>query len=267
MAITTLDQAIAGMKYPQEFIKAVTPTLVAGRPHSLLYLGGTPGASAHQNVGLTGTGLTSLAGQIPFQNPVSGNTYLARLQAAATIPGTLMLCDRLWNGNMIPITGGTGTVNSGLFPARDANGLTDGTQVLLACEIGLTGTAAGTPTITVGYTNTSGTVERVATNVIATVASSAIGAFYPIGLQAGDAGVRSIQYFNLSATWTSGIAMLVAYRVLARLELMSAFVPNAIDALTAGFPRLYNNTVPFLVFIPSTTTASNIMGHMIYTQG
>ena len=44
-------------------------------------------------------------------------------------------------------------------------------------------------------------------------------------------------------------------------------VPNAIDALTSGFPRIYDDSVPFLVFIPSTTTASVISGHMVVTQG
>ena len=72
---------------------------------------------------------------------------------------------------------------------------------------------------------------------------------------------------TLSATMTSGSVSLVAYRVLARLELTVANVPNAIDALTSGFPRIYDNTVPFLIFIPSTTTASNIIGHVIWTQG
>jgi hypothetical protein len=32
-------------------------------------------------------------------------------------------------------------------------------------------------------------------------------------------------------------------------------------------PRLYDNTVPFLVFLPSTTTAPTISGQLIVTQG
>jgi hypothetical protein len=57
------------------------------------------------------------------------------------------------------------------------------------------------------------------------------------------------------------------YRVLATLELTGAFVPNAVDAITGGFPQLYNGSVPFLIFIPSTTTTSNISGSVTYTQG
>jgi hypothetical protein len=87
-----------------------------------------------------------------------------------------------------------------------------------------------------------------------------------MALQAGDVGVQLIQSLGLSVSWISGTISLVAYRILARLELM-AQIPNAIDALTSGFPRLFDNTVPFLIFIPNTTTTSNITGHVIWTQG
>lgn len=159
MAITTLDGVLAGALPPVTFMKAATPTLVAGRPHSLFYLAGMPGAAVAPTPGLAGAALTSYAGQLPFSNPPSGNSYLARLQAQATIAGTL------------------------------------------------------------------------------------------------------------SATWTSGAASLVAYCELARLELTAANVPAAIDAVTSGFPRLFGNTVLFLIFTPSTTTASNIAGQLVVTQG
>jgi hypothetical protein len=255
------------MQYPREFIKAATPTLVAGRPHSLFYLAGVPGAAVAPTPGLAGAALTTYAGQLPFTNPVSGNSYLARLAAQATIAGQVLLCDRLWHNSGITITQTTAhTVNSATWPARDAAGSTNGEHVLIGVEVS-TATGAGTPTLTIGYTNQAGTASRTGTNAVATVASSAIGAFYPIGLQAGDSGVRSVQTFTLSATWTSGTIHLVAYRILARLSLTAANVPNSLDAVVGGMPRLYDNSVPFLLFIPSTTTASNITGHAIWSQG
>ena len=129
------------------------------------------------------------------------------------------------------------------------------------------GNRNGNATITVSYTNQSNSSGKSGTNSVATAASSAIGAFYPIGLAAGDTGVRSVQTLTLSATWTSGAMSLVAYRVLARLDLSSANTPNSLDAVTGGMPRMYNNTVPFLLFIPSTTTASTVSGHAIWSQG
>jgi len=318
-----------------EFVKAVTGTLVAGRPHSLFYLGGRPPAAAQPTPGLKGAALTSYANSLAFTNPASGNTYVARLQAAAPMGGTLLLCDRLWhnsgytitvttaqlsgntitsssvanptvittsanhpfaNGDVVNIqghtgstpavsgsytisnvtaasftvpvnvtTGGTGGTVGLALPARDANGAIAGEQVYLGVEASAN-VGAGVPTLTVAYTNTVG-AAKTATNIIATVASPIAGAFHPIGLAAGDTGVQTIQSLTLSATWTSGTIHLVAYRVLARLELTLANVPNAADALTGGFARAHNNTVPFLIFIPQTTTSSNIAGHVIWTQG
>lgn len=92
MAITTLDGALAGMKYPREFTKAATPALVVGRPHSLYYLAGMPGAASAPTPGLNGEALTSSTGQIGFTNPPGGqNTYLARFQGQSTVAGTLLL--------------------------------------------------------------------------------------------------------------------------------------------------------------------------------
>jgi hypothetical protein len=353
MAITTIDQVLAGMQQPREFAKAVTGTMVAGRAHSLWYLGGIPPAaaiptnivitsnsianptvvltaSAHGMVsndqvsisgvitsvpnidgiytityvdtthfsipvnvttagtggvcycynkgagsgtaGLIGitqiTGATLASGQLPFTNPVAGNTYLARLQAMCTIPGTLMLCDRLWeNSGISPIKATEQAfTGSAQIPARDQNGANAGVGVYAGVEVAVV-TGAGTPTLTVKYTNTLGTSGKTGTNVVATVATSIAGTFHFIGLAAGDLGVQKAESITLSATWTTGTIQVVLFRVLARLELTAANIPNAIDALTAGFPRLYDNTVPFLIFIPSTTTTSNVVGHAIWSQG
>ncbi len=60
---------------------------------------------------------------------------------------------------------------------------------------------------------------------------------------------------------------LVAYRVIASLELAAGGLPNAVDALTSGMPKLYDGTVPFLLFIPQTTTTTQVAGTVVYTQG
>ena len=266
MAITTLDGALAGMQWTRHFAKNVTGTMVAGRPWSLWSLAGNPGAGTFDNT-LGGVALTSNNGQINFTNPSSGNTYLARLQGQATIAGTLMLVDRLWHNGGFSITTTTAqTVNSATFPARDADGSTNGKGVLVGIEVSAAcGAAAPAPTLT--YTNQAGTGSRTASLWFPTANSPAIGSFFPFGLMSGDTGVRSIQSLTLGTSWVSGTINLVAYRVLASLELTGAFVPNAIDALTSGFPRLYDNTVPMLIFIPSTTTTSNISGSVVWTQG
>lgn len=268
MAITTVDQLLAAMLPPVTFAKAVTPSLTAGRPFSLFYLAGMPGASVAPTPGLAGAALASYAGQLPDPDPVSGkNTHLARFQGASTVTGTLILADRLWHNSGLSLTSTAAqTINSVAWPARDANGTSNGSQVLIGLEV-TTATGSGTPTLTMNYTNSAGVAGRTGTNIFPTGATSAVGSFYPIGLGAADTGVRSIQSFTLSATWTSGAASLVAYREIARLELTSPTVPNAIDAITSGMPRLYGDSVPFLLLIPSTATTSYISGQVVWAQG
>lgn len=267
MAITTLDGAIAGMQYPRTFAKAVTGTMVAGRPHTIFYQAGMPGAATAPAPGMSGAALTSYSGQIPFSNPSSGNTYLARFQGQATIAGTLVLADRLWHNSGITVTTTTAqTVNSVEFPARDVNGTVNGEGVMVGLEVRVaTGAGAATPTIL--YTNSADANTKTGAMIVPYAASSIAGTFYPFSLAAGDTGVKSIQSVTLGVSMTSGSIHLVAYRELARLELTGANIPSAIDAITSGFPRLFDNTVPFIFFIPSTTTTSNISGSIVYTQG
>lgn len=267
MAITSLDLALAGEDPLEWYSKAVSGTLVAARPFSPFYLAGVPGAAAAPTPGLAGAALTTYAGQIPVPT-ASGNTHLSYFQGISSAQaGGLMLADRLWHNSGFTITIATAqTVNSAAWPARDKNGSTNGAGVYLGVEVSAA-TGAGTPTITVSYTNSDGTAGRTGTNSVATVASSAAGTFYPIGLQAGDVGVRSVQTLTLSATWTSGTIHLVAYRPISVLSLSAAGIPASINAVTGNMPRLYDNSVPMLIYTPQTTTTTQISAAVKFTQG
>jgi hypothetical protein len=210
-----------------------------------------------------------IAGAIPYIDPPGGqNGYLARFQATTGgSAGMVFLCDRIWDNGGINITSTSlQAIASPTWPARDNTGTTNGVGVLLGVEVSAT-TGAGTPTLTLGYTNSSGTASRTATNIDATVASSLLGTFYRIGLQAGDYGVQSVQSITLSATWTSGTINVVAYRVLAALEMSAQQNGFAIDAVTGGFPQLFNGCTPFGIFIATATTTTNLFGHFVACQG
>ncbi len=267
MALTTIDQMHAGMQPARECIKAVTGTLVAGRHMSLFYLAGIPAAAAAPAPGIGGAVLTSYAGQLPFTNPASGETRLIRFAGMSTQAGELWLCDRLWHnsGINITLTSEQTFTSSAQIPSRDVNGSNAGEGVQMAVEVsGATG--AGTPTLTGKYTNQSGTAGRTGTNLVATVASSIAGTFHPLALQAGDTGIQKAESLQLSATWTSGTIHCVLYTILARLPLLAG-IGNALDSLQTGFRKMWDNTVPFLVFVPNTTTTSNISAHAIWSQG
>jgi len=133
MAITSLDGIIAGFKPIRVFDKALSGTLVAGRPHSYWGVAGIPGAGSYDTT-LNGVTLSSTSamvnGQIPFTDPSSGNSYLSRLVGGATQYGTLVLADRLWHNGGYTITS-TSAQNSTTptWPARCADGTTNGDGV------------------------------------------------------------------------------------------------------------------------------------------
>lgn len=268
MAITTLDGVIAGCQTPKFFYKALSGALVGGRTYTPFYAAGIPGAAVAPTPGLAGEALTTYAGQIPFSNPGSGTSYLARFVGLSSgQSGQIMLVDRLWHNSGITITStASQTVNSVAYPARDENGTTNGEGVLLGVEVS-TATGTNAPTITVTYTNSDNTGSRTGTNIVATSATSPIGTFYPIGLQAGDKGVRSVQSITLSASWTSGTIHLVAYRVLSVIQIGAGGTSTAVDVVTGGMPQMFNNTVPFLLFVPSGTASTSLQGSMTVTQG
>jgi hypothetical protein len=281
MAIASLDAALAGARPSVAFGKVATGALIAGQPRSLWYLAGNPGAGAAAANTAGGVVTTSsTAGALSHGNPASGEAHLMTLTAGSSgQAGTLLLCDRLLQiqGN----SGGTAidetlttsqTINSTTLPARCPTSATDDTPstngygTLVGVEVAAA-TGAGTPTITIGYTNDAGTTSRTATNLDAATATAAVGSFYRISRQAGDTGVRSIQTYQQSATWTTGQVNLVMYQVLAAIPLIAAGVPSQADLFALGLPRIYNNACLFWLFVPSTTTTGIISGVMSETHG
>lgn len=268
MAITTLDGVISGMRPPEEIFKIGVTMQSAGIWHSTFYQNGRPGAAAAPTVSVTGAALSTYAGQVPWSDPVSGNTYLARFEASPQNAGAAMLADRLWHNAGLTVTVLTSqSVNSAAFPARDRDGSTNGENVLVAMEVtGTLGNAAGITNCTMVYTNSAGTGSRTATLAIIPTTAQA-GTFLPFALQAGDTGVRSVQTIALNTSLVSGSISLVAYRQVAMVPCPQENVGAAVDAISSGFPRLYNGSVLFVCWLPSVTAPTNLSGQVIVTQG
>jgi hypothetical protein len=151
------------MGSPQPFIKIGAAT-VAGRFYSPFYVTGFPGAAATPAPGLAGAALTTYAGQLPFSNPITGNSYLARFSAVSSATGRLMLCDRLWHNSGIATNSTAAqTVNSVTWPARDALGNTNGEDVLVGVEV--TAATTNNSNCTMSYTNSAGTAARTSVAV------------------------------------------------------------------------------------------------------
>ena len=270
MAITSTSNIVAGFQPICSFGKALSGTLVVGRPHTYWGVAGVPGAGTWDNT-LNGVVLSSTSapvlGQLHCTDPVSGNQHLSTVVASATQSGTLWILDRLWHNGGITITSTSSqSITSPTWPARDDNGATLGDGLLCGVEVS-SATGAGTPTITIGYTNSANTSGRTATNWVPTVASSIAGTFYPVGLQSGDKGIRSIQSITLSATWTSGTINVVVYRILGMILINQPSGGGMVDGITGGLGQMFNGTVPYFVFLPTATTSSSIWGAAVYTRG
>lgn len=268
MAITTVDGIVAGLQVPQPFFKVGATMEAVGVLHSLFYTTGVPGAATAPTPGLAGAALTAYAGQIPYTNPSSGNGYLAGVNVNATLVGTLLVCDRLWHNSGFTMTTTTAeTVNSVAFPARDKAGTTNGDGVLVGLEVSTATTNAGAITnTTMSYTDQGGTAGNTAT-ITSFPATAVAGTFVPFQLAAGDTGVRSIQSLTKGTSYGGGTMHLVAYRVLATIPVNPANAGLMADYASVGFPRLYDNTVPFLLWRPSATTAVTVQGEVLYAHG
>jgi hypothetical protein len=268
MSITTTDGVLAGMLPVRDFGKGATGTLVAGRPFSTWYLKGFPGAGVASTAGVTGEILTSpVQGQIGFDNPALGNSYLAFLKGQATQPGMLMLVDRIWQNSGVSMTTTTEQTftSSVQIPARDNNGTNLGEGVFAGIEV-ITAAGAAAPTITLKYLNTAGQT-KIATNLTPTTTTSPAGTFYMMGLAQGDYGIQKAVSLTLSTSWLSGSISVVLYRIIARLPLTTSNIPNMVDCLSGGFDRIYDNSVLQLIFIPQTTTNTYINGSVGICQG
>lgn len=272
MAIGTLAAVLAGMQAPVLFTKAALGTGVANKCYSYWGGAGAPGGGAFDTT-LNGVVLSASsgvpAGAIPHYDPPGGTlAYLARLTAVANSGGMAYLCDRLWhNGNIVANSGSAQNIVSPSWPTRDADGTSNGKGVFLGLEVsGAMG--ANVPTIAVSYTNSTGAAGRAGAHIDAPTASAIVASFYRIGVQGGDMGVRSVESLTFGGTpWASGTCNLVAYRILAALELSANGMPNAIDPITGGLPQLYNGTCPFWIMLQNGGTALQLHGTYTETWG
>lgn len=266
MAITTLDQLIAGFDPVGYWVGGG----VSSGPQNGRFCSGwlspydttLDGVQVSQSGGL-------LASAFPFYDPTpspdSQQVYIGKLTHSTTL-GIMYICDRLWHNGGYTITStGAQSSTTPSWPPRDHNGSSDGVGVLLGLEVSAT-TGAGTPTITCSYTNSDGTAGRSGTNVWATFGTCPFGMFFPISLQAGDIGVRSLQSMTLSASWTSGTVNMVAYRVLASIVGNTSGLPMTQDFIS-GFAKLYPGTTPFVTGAVGYTGGFGGAGMIHYARG
>jgi hypothetical protein len=282
MAITSLDAIITNIQPPIDYMKVASTAEAAGVLLSLQLTAGNPGAGtaqASRTLAAPGTftAYTQLAGSIPFPGTVAGkNIHLAawEMSHSANIGG-FGLYDRLWQvdtvaSGIVVTTLTAQTITPPTLPARDADGTTNGNQVMAALEVQTTtGNGSAITNMTISYTNSAGTAGRTGTIAAANPfpATAQAGSFIPFALQAGDQGIRSIQSLTLGTSLVSGTVSLVVYRQIAAIGTPLANTSYTKDAIALGMPRMYDGSTPFICAMPTGTALGIVDGTITYTQG
>ena len=274
-----------GKFYRSDWQKSTFTTTAhtAGLWYSLFRGGGNPPADTILG---TGTNLafqaltdaTTNATGIPHGDNVSGFKHLvsaaAQTAAATTAPCVLMLVDLL---GFYPITTvtttGAQTLNNTVTLPRYTDGA--GVQAFLTPS---TVMGAATPNLSIGYTNSAGTAARatpttlpigntaaaVTSIVYSGTGSGKFGPFMP--LQAGDAGIRSVQSVNLSASYLSGVLNLVLCRPLLTLPITTLGVTAERDLVNQfmSMPKIYDGACLTWLMLAGAATpvGSPLSGHL-----
>lgn len=272
MAITTMDQLIAAMwPYGEDVIKASFTAEQVGIYHSSWQIAGRPGAGTSPFSGINGAALVSpQSGQIPIPATVAGkNIYLARMEfAQGGGLGSATLIDRMWsNSGLSPTTATAQAITPAALPARDNNGLTDGTGVMAAIEV-TTATSNGSPntSITIAYTNELGVGSRSG-SIPSFPATAIAGTWVPFVLQAGDLGVRSVQSITFGVSLGAGTPNLILYREIASLGAPVNNVTATAGPIELGLPRVYDGSVLQLIYTCTTTAPAGSNAQFTFAQG
>lgn len=265
-----------------------TTAHTAGTWYLLSQTGGNPAASSILG---TGTNLafqalndsTATAAGIQHGGNVGGGTGYKHIinasafsASATTMPAVLMLVDML---GFYPITTvtttGAQTLNNTVTLPRYTDGA--GVQAILVPS---TVMGAGTPTCTLTYTNSAGTASRTTpstpalpllntTSPVSQVSYSGTGAgkygpFMP--LANGDAGIRSVQSVNFSATMTSGVMNLILVKPLLTLPMTTIGVAAERDLLNQvpSLPKVYDGAnLQWMLYAGAATPVNSpFYGHL-----
>jgi hypothetical protein len=263
MPIATNDQFIASLKPRLRVIKNLTAARSAGAMVSPWLAPGLPvaGVLPAANTG-TVYDRTSQGAIGPITAPGGSNVfYLGGLRFRSSVAGDVDIYDRLITTTVPNVT----LTTAQTMPAAALPRYTTGDGVEMFMEV-FTTMGAGTPTLTISYTNQAGTAGRTATLVVPTSAMTA-GQVVPIPLQSGDTGVQTIQTITLSATMTSGNFGITLGRYLGGAGCPLANVStDPQDYAELGLPNITTSPCLWPLFIASSTTATTIYGHALINE-
>jgi len=268
-----------------------TTAAVAGEWHSLFRGGGNPGADAILNTGTNlafqaltdatanATGIQHGGNVSPLtKHIVNASAFSA---AATTMPAVLMLVDLLGFYRVTTVTTTTAqTTNNTVTLPRYTDGA--GVQAFFV-NSNATALGAGTPNLSIGYTNSAGTASRVtpatlpigktaAANGLILYSGTGAGKYGPfVPLQAGDGGIRSIQTIQNSTSYVSGEYSVCLCKPLLTLPMTTIGVAAERDLMNQipSLPQIQDGAcLNWLLYSGAATPVNSAFyGHLDFAWG
>lgn len=254
MPITTLDGLVGAVKQKRQWNKTTTRSSIAGTPFSVFDVAGSPGAGTlagtSTTIGVVPTSAT--AGTVPLDTFAGGSVgYLAALNAANTVPSTIVVYDLLWKGGAYAFnastTGNTPTSFLSRIPGGTAAACAGQTEIWVEQVTAATGNQA----VSVTYTNQAGTTNRV-TGAFGIGAAPTIGRMWQLPLVSGDTGVSAVTGVAGTVA-TAGTFNVLVMRPLVRLRIPIANSSDTFDFTRTGLPQIYSDTAFFVQIVPDST--------------
>lgn len=196
--------------------------------------------------------------------PASGVARLAQAEGSCSLPGdsVIVLCDRIAHSG--GLSANLATVQTTNLPVGPGLRNTSGDGVLAALEV-FTQIGVTPTTFVVNYTNQAGVASRVSPAIgIGNSNFREQGRFFPIPMQQGDTGFRSVESIQFAlATGTAGNVGIVLYKPLAYFPASRARNFNW-DALFGGCGNLVDVTgiMPMLLYFGSGGTGGDCVVEM-----
>jgi hypothetical protein len=267
VAISTVDQLIAGAQRPVSFFKTTFTGEAAGERFCPVFTTGFPGA-ATAPTGLNGAALTSLTGAIPIPAAVAGDyVELAGLdvQQAGSVGGMWLIDILWWNGSIVATTTTNQAITHPGLPARDRSASANGDGVFLGILVSTATTNAGAiSNMTATYTDSAGNAGNTAT-VTSFPATAVAGHVSLFNLAAGDTGVRTVEGLTLGTSLVTGTVHLFQYRPIAYVPLTAAGIGASMAP--GVLRRVWDSSCLTLLYDLTGTAGGNTSGLLQYSQG
>lgn len=275
MAFASMDDFVSkvtsGNSWRQEFTKSTVVVETAGRVYDLSLSTGYP--TQNQYLGTNNLAFYPMTDTLGLGIAHGGNVSPATKHlvnvgcvstAATAVPSILHFIDVLGYYPLTTVTSiSVQTFDNTIPLPRYTNG--EGVRAYIVAR-GTMG--AGTPFITITYTNSAGVGGRTMQVQVSAVSAAVQGhiihsdpsaaKFFPfLPLQDGDTGIKSIDNITLSATMTSGSLAVVLCRPLTTLPLTTAGVMAERNLMTQlpSLPRIYDGACINVLHFTAAATA------------